>query len=141
MITKIAWFIAIGILVHVLEFELGLTGPLGKYVVFLVALPIAVLYALSFKPLGLSGRLKAPDSVDTSDSETNRPRDLLFEFFTIVYVGVYLIVLFQVRPREYDRFRDIFFELSPVELFWLAAPITVFWWYRSHATNREDSAN
>ncbi len=133
---RTAGVIATGLLAYVLEYGFGLNETPLRYVVYLIGIPILILYALANAPVRLTGRLKGANSLERHGQEVPGPRDALFNICMIIYGGVYLSALFRVRPRDFDRFFEIFMVLSPVELFWLAAPITVFWWYRQSVIKR-----
>ncbi len=134
MAKKIALLILIGIVAHALEFGFGIAHTGADVIALAIGVPLLILYALARTPLGLSGRLKGAESVDSGDTEPSTPGDPVTVICAVLYTGVYLNVLLRLRPRDFDMFFELFATMSPVELFWLVAPITVFWWYRRFKT-------
>ena len=140
MLTKTTWLLAGGALAYLLEYGLGLTEAIPRIVAYLIGVPVLVLVAMDALPIQLSGRLKGARDIESAASRKDAAPDIVFHFTAILYACVYLSVLFRFRPRNCDLFFDMFFTLSPVELFWLVAPIVSFWWYRLWAIKRRGNA-
>jgi len=130
MFTKILWLVAFGLVAYVLELGFGLRETRINLVVMTIGVPILFLYALSNIFPGLSGRLKGAESIDSATSDSSHARDDVFSGSAVIYVFVYLGVRLHVRPRDWELSIDLLGSLSPIELFWLIAPIVSFWWYR-----------
>ena len=115
MLRNLAWLIAIGLLAYALEYGLGLTELPTRLFVLVIGVPLVILYAIDLVPSRLGGRLKGARSLDSREPDESPSRDAVLDIGTVIYAGVYLNILFRVRPREWDRFLEIFMVLSPVE--------------------------
>ena len=135
MLNRIGWLIAIGVLAYGLEYGLGIRQLPTRYILYAAFVPLLALYAIDLLSPRSSGRLKGAISTDSRPADSSESRDHLFGFLAFIYVAVYLSILLRVRPRDWDLVREIVFVLSPVELFWLVAPIVVSWWYRKRANS------
>ena len=133
MLGRIGWLIATGVLAYVLEYGFGLRQLPTRYILYAAFVPLLALYAIDLMSPRSSGRLKGAKSIDSASKDASGSRDHLFGFLAFVYVAAYLAILLRVRPRDWDLVREIVLVLSPVELFWLIAPVVVFWWYRKRA--------
>ena len=130
MLTKLFWAIGLGLAAHILELGFGLRETRVNYVVMAIGLPILILVALGNSSSRLGGRLKGAKSTDFENSDSPSSRDGVFVTVSIVYVLVYLGVLLRARPRDWELSIDLLGSLSPIELYWLIAPIFFVWWYR-----------
>jgi len=131
------WLISAGAIAYVLEYGLGVTGTHTRYVVLFVGLLISVTYVLRLVPKRLSGRLKHGNPHDLSIDHDESDRDLVFDLVALAYLCIYLVAVYQLRPRPVSRFLEALFSLSPVEVFWLFAPLVAFHWFRQRPSNEE----
>lgn len=135
MIRKALGLLGFGVAAYFLEYELDITRlPIAATLAIPAAI-IGLLYAISLGSRHAGGRLPGSPSTPPLDSPSNKKADSAFVIIVIVYVGLFLNVLFRVAPRPIDTFGRrrlmAYLEaLSPIELYWLIAPLVLLWWYR-----------
>ncbi|MEM7432868.1 MAG: hypothetical protein AAF351_13165 [Pseudomonadota bacterium] len=139
--TKVLWLVAFGLFAYVVEYGLDVTRvPFGKLFIFLI-LPFLFLFAASRIGPGLSGKLRSGNPDPEPPPDPNRKNHAGFVLIVILYVGIYINVLIRVFPREIESrrgyrvyFLDLLDSFSPVEFYWLIAPLILLWWYRQRSS-------
>ena len=128
-VSLLFWILVFGLVAYALEYGLGITGAHTRLATLTIAVPLLLAYILlRLSPSRLGGRLKSgkvPDEPNTQEPDT---RDLTFDSVAVIYFALYLIVVHRIRPRpDVSRMWEAVFSLSPIEIFWLGAPLVALW--------------
>ena len=139
MIVRVLWIVALGALAYFLEYTGFPFEAMTKTVFYVLSFLLIVLLAVSKYLREYSGRLPASGEDDTSTRQSLIRSDPVFGLVVTIYAGVYLIVLRYSDTGGPYRFIEWLLQFTPTELFWLGAPIYLFWYFRKHVRSKRSA--
>ena len=139
MISRALWVLAFGALAYFLETTGFPFEALTKTVVYVASFLLVLLIALSgyFREHG--GRFPSSADSDASREQSLFRSDPVFGLGATTYAGAYLIVLRYSDSAGPYRMIEWLLQLTPTELFWLIAPIYLFWHFRKRVRAKHDA--
>ncbi len=139
MTSRVLWVAAFGALAYLLETTGFPFEALTKTVLYVASFLLVLLIALSGYFREHRGRFPSSADSDATREQSLFRSDPVFGLGATTYAGVYLIVLrFSDSGGPY-RMIEWFLQFTPTELFWLIAPIYLFWNFRKQVRAKRDA--
>ena len=139
MIARVLWVAAFGALAYFLETTGFPFEALTKTVLYVASFLLVLLLAVSRYHKEHAGRFPSPRGSDTQEQRSLFRSDPVFGLGATMYAGVYLIVLRYSDTGGPYRFIEWLLQFTPTELFWLVAPIYLFWHFRNQLHSKRDA--
>ena len=139
MISRVLWVTALGALAYFLEYTDFPFEAMIKTVFYILSFGLILLLALEETSTKYKGRLRSSSESVTEEKRSLFWSDPVFGLSVTLYAGIYLIVLRYADTDGPYRLIEWFLQFRPTELFWLIAPIYLFWYFRKNVRAKRDA--
>ena len=139
MIARILLVAAFGAFAYFLETTGFPFEALTKTVLYVASFVFVLMLAISRYFKEHAGRFPSSSDSDTQGQQSLFSSDPVFGLGATMYAGVYLIVLRYSDTGGPYRFIEWLLQFTPTALFWLFAPIYLFWHFRNQLRAKRDA--